>query len=40
MNERILFINFDPKTEDDVIRWMKSLPPRTVNKTVYEIVVA
>ena len=40
MNERILFIKLDPKTEDDIIRWMKSLPPRTVNKTVNEIVVA
>lgn len=40
MNERILFMKFDPETEDDVIRWMKSLPPRTVNKTVNEIVVA
>ena len=40
MNEKVLFIKLDPKTEDDVIRWMKSLPPRTVNKTVNEIVVA
>ena len=40
MNERILFIKLDPETEDDIIRWMKSLPPRTVNKTVNEIVVA
>lgn len=40
MNERILFIKFDPETEDDVIRWVKSLPPRTVNKTVNEIVIA
>ena len=40
MNERILFIKFDPETEDDVISWMKSLPPRTVNKTVNEIVIA
>lgn len=40
MNERILFIKLDPETEDDVIRWMKSLAPRTVNKTVNKIVVA
>ena len=40
MNERILFIKLDPETEDDIIRWMKSLPPHTVNKTVNEIVVA
>ena len=40
MDERILFIKLDPETEDDIIRWMKSLPPRTVNKTVNEIVVA
>ncbi len=40
MDERILFIKLDPKTEDDIIRWMKSLPPRTVNKTVNEIIVA
>lgn len=40
MNERILFIKLDPETEDDIIRWMKSLPIRTVNKTVNEIVVA
>ena len=40
MNERILFIKLDPETEDDIIRWMKSLPTRTVNKTVNEIVVA
>lgn len=40
MNERILFIKLDPETEDDIIRWMKSLPPRTVNQTVNEIVVA
>ena len=40
MNERVLFIKLDPKTEEDIIRWMKSLPPRTVNKTVNEIVVA
>lgn len=39
MNERILFIKLDPETEDDIIRWFKSLPPRTVNKTVNEIVV-
>ena len=40
MNERILFIKLDPETEDDIIRWMKSLPIRTVNKTVNDIVVA
>ena len=40
MDEKILFIKLEPKTESDVIRWMKSLPPRTVNKTVNEIVVA
>lgn len=40
MNERILFIKLDPETEDDIIRWMKSLPPRTVNKTLNEIIVA
>ena len=40
MEERILFIKLDPKTEADVICWMNSLPPRTVNKTVNEIVVA
>lgn len=40
MNERILFIKLDSETEGDIIRWMKSLPPRTVNKTVNEIVVA
>ena len=40
MNEKVLFIKLDPETEDDIIRWMKSLPPRTVNKTVNEIVVA
>ena len=40
MDERILFIKLDPKTDGDIIRWMKSLPPRTVNKTVNEIVVA
>lgn len=38
--ERILFIKLDPKTEADVICWMNSLPPRTVNKTVNEIVIA
>lgn len=38
--ERILFIKLDPKTEADVICWMNSLPPRTINKTVNEIVVA
>ena len=40
MNERILFIKLEPKTDGDIIRWMKSLPPRTINKTVNEIVVA
>ena len=40
MENRVLFIKLDPKAEEDVIRWMKSLPPRTVNKTVNEIVVA
>ena len=40
MNEKVLFIKLDPETEDNIIRWMKSLPPRTVNKTVNEIVVA
>lgn len=40
MNERILFIKLDPETDGDIIRWMKSLPPRTVNKTVNKIVVA
>ena len=40
MDERILFVKLEPKTEADIIRWMKSLPPRTVNKTVNEIVVA
>ena len=40
MKERILFIKLDPKTEADVICWMNSLPHRTVNRTVNEIVVA
>lgn len=40
MDEKILFIKLEPKTESDVIRWMKSLPPRTVNKTLNEIVAA
>ena len=40
MNEKILFIKLDPETESGIIRWMKSLPPRTVNKTVNEIIVA
>lgn len=40
MKKRILFIKLDPKTEADIICWMNSLPPRTVNKTVNEIVVA
>lgn len=38
--ERILFIKLDPKNEADVISWMNSLPPRTINKTVNEIVIA
>lgn len=40
MEERILFIKLDPKTEADVICWMNSLPHRTVNRTVNEIAVA
>ena len=40
MEERILFIKLDPKTETDIICWMNSLPPRTINKTVNEIVFA
>lgn len=40
MDERILFIKLDPETEADIICWMNSLPPRTANKTVNEIVVA
>lgn len=40
MDEKILFIKLDPETEGDIIRWMKSLPPRTVNKTVNKIIVA
>ena len=40
MEERILFIKLEPKTEADVICWMNSLPPRTVNKTVNQIVIA
>ena len=40
MEERILFIKLDPKRETDVICWINSLPHRTVNKTVNEIVVA
>lgn len=40
MEERILFIKLDPITEFDVICWMNSLPPRTVNKTVNQIVIA
>ena len=40
MEERILFIKLDPKTEADVICWMNSLPSRTVNKTVNQIVIA
>lgn len=38
--QKILFIKLDPKTEVDVICWMNSLPPRTINKTVNEIVIA
>ena len=40
MEERILFIKLDPKTEADVICWMNSLPSRTINKTVNQIVIA
>ena len=40
MEERILFIKLDPITEIDVICWMKSLPSRTINKTVNQIVIA
>ena len=40
MEERILFIKLDPKTETDVICWMNSLPHRTVSKTVNQIVIA
>lgn len=40
MEERILFIKLDPKRETDVICWMNSLPSRTVNKTVNQIVIA
>lgn len=40
MEHKIIFIKLDPKTEADIICWMKSLPPRTVNKTVNEILVA
>lgn len=40
MEERILFIKLDPITEIDVICWMKSLPSRTRNKTVNQIVIA
>lgn len=40
MEERILFIKLDPITEFDVICWMNSLPPRTINKTVNQIVIA
>ena len=36
MDEKILFIKLDPETESDIIRWIKFLPPRTVNKTVNE----
>lgn len=39
MEERILFIKLDPKRETDVICWMNSLPSRTVNKTVNQIVI-
>ena len=40
MEERILFIKLDPRTEADDICWMNSLPSRTVNKTVNQIVIA
>ena len=40
MEERILFIKLDPKTEADVICWINSLPSRTANGTVNEIVFA
>ena len=40
MEERILFIKLDPKTETDIICWMNSLPTRTINKTVNQIVIA
>ena len=40
MEERILFIKLDPKTEADVICWMNSLHSRTINKTVNQIVIA
>ena len=40
MEERILFIKLDPKTEADIICWMNSLPTRTINKTVNQIVIA
>lgn len=40
MEERILFIKLDPKTEADIICWMNSLPLRTINKTVNQIIVA
>lgn len=40
MEERILFIKLDPKTEADIICWINSLPYRTVNRTVNESVVA
>ena len=40
MEERILFIKLEPKTEADIICWMNSLPPRTINKTVNQIVIA
>ena len=40
MEERILFIKLDQKTEADVICWVNSLPPRTINKTVSQIIVA
>ena len=39
MEERILFIKLEPKRETDVICWMNSLPSRTVNKTVNQIVI-
>lgn len=40
LEEKILFIKLDPITEIDVICWMKSLPSRTINKTVNQIVIA
>ena len=40
MEKRILFIKLNPKTEADIICWMNSLPTRTINKTVNQIVIA